>query len=160
MTGTTSRALKIMRGDSYLPEKQEIRQLLAEIEHEMCKFPQIEVPLAHYFSDAVYAREMNVPAGMLLMGKIHKKRSMNIISKGEVSILSIDGIIRVRAPYSFVSSPGAKRLILVHEDTTWTTIHGSEETDLAKLEDEFIAKSYDEVEELVAAAEIAQIKEA
>ena len=34
------------------------------------------------------------------------------------------------------------------EDTVWTTIHVTEETDLEKIEDYVIAKSYDELEAL------------
>jgi hypothetical protein len=107
---------------------------------------QVEIPVEHYFSEGVYAREMRVQKGTLLMGKIHKFKNMNILSSGEVSVLSIDGVKRVKAPFTFVASPGSKRLFFAHEDTVWTTIHGTDETDLDKIENHFIAKSYDEIE--------------
>jgi hypothetical protein len=34
--------------------------------------------------------------------------------------------------------------VYVLEDTVWTTYHPTEETDLGKIEDHVIAKSYDE----------------
>jgi hypothetical protein len=34
----------------------------------------------------------------------------------------------------------------VHEDTIWTTVHATDETDLEKLEEEIIAKTFEELE--------------
>lgn len=125
--------------------KEEIRTWIAALETEMAKLPQTEIPLKHYFSKGVYGREIKVPKGALLVGKIHKHHTMNVISSGEVSVLSVDGVMRIKAPFTFVSTPGAKRVIYAHEDSTWTTFHGTHETNIEKIEEEFIAKNYDEV---------------
>lgn len=124
----------------------DVRELLSHVEERMqASSAKLEVPVEHHFSKGVYAREMRVPAGTLLMGKIHKFQNLNILSAGEVSVLSIDGVRRVKAPYTFVASPGAKRLFYMHEDTVWTTIHGTDETNVDLIEAEFIAKSYEDV---------------
>lgn len=129
--------------------KQDIRDTIAKIE-DFCKTGvEMEIPLKHHFSKNVYAREITFPKGTIIVGKIHKHQNLNILSQGEVTVLSIEGVKRVKAPHTFVASPGTKRVIYAHEDTVWTTIHGTDETDLEKLEDEFIAKSYDEVVSLV-----------
>lgn len=99
----------------------------------------------HHFSKDVYAREMQVPKGSVVVGKIHKFENLNILSKGEVSIFSIDGVMRVKAPFTFVASSGAKRVFVVHEDAVWTVIHGTAEKDLDKIEAQFIAKDYEEL---------------
>jgi hypothetical protein len=126
--------------------KGEVRELIAKVEAAAkLSDTQIDVPITHHFSKSVYAREMRLPKGALIVGKIHRHANMNILSQGEVSVLSIDGVMRVKAPHTFVASPGAKRMIYAHEDCVWTTIHGTEETDVEKIEDEFIAKSYDEL---------------
>lgn len=123
----------------------DIRSLIAQMENQVGSGEQIEVPLEHHFSKGVYAREMRLPAGSLIVGKIHKHQNLNILSQGEVSVFSVDGVMRVKAPFTLVASPGAKRVILAHTDVVWTTIHGTHETDLEKIENEFIAKTYDEV---------------
>lgn len=125
---------------------QDVRDLIDKVETE-CNLSteQIDVPLQHYFSNAVYAREVTLPKGAIVIGKIHTKENLNILSSGEVSVLSIDGVKRVKAPHTFVSSPGVKRLVYAHTETVWTTIHGTSETDLDKIEDEFIAKNYDKL---------------
>lgn len=124
---------------------ESLRDMLGELECTMKNAPQIDIPLKHYFSPGVYGREVFMPKGLLVIGKIHKNQTMNVISAGEVSVLSVDGLMRIKAPFTFVSSPGAKRLLYIHEDCTWSTFHGTEETDIEKIEDEFIAKTYDDV---------------
>lgn len=124
---------------------ERVRELIAEFEAKMASFPQMEITIEHHFSEGVYAREMRVPKGTILIGKIHKFQNLNILSQGEVTVISIDGSRRVKAPFTFVASPGSQRVFYIHEDAVWTTIHGTHEKDVEKIEAEFIAKSYDEV---------------
>lgn len=109
------------------------------VEAEMLKHEQLELPVKHHFSQGVYARELFIPKGTLLTGKIHKFAQLNIMSQGEMSVLTEDGVKRVKAPFTIVSPPGTKRIAYAHEDTVWTTIHGTDETDLDKIEQTFIA---------------------
>jgi hypothetical protein len=109
------------------------------LESAMIQHPQIEIVPVHRFADGIYAREITIPAGTLLTGKIHKTEHLNIISKGSITVWSKkDGIKRIHAPFSFVAKPGTRRLGYAHEDTVWTTIHATQETDLNKLEAELI----------------------
>jgi hypothetical protein len=128
--------------------KQEIRDVIAKIETVLMQGEPLEVPIIHHFSKDVYAREMQLPKDCLIVGKIHKHENLNILSSGEVSVLSVDGVKRVKAPYTFVASSGAKRVIYAHTDVTWTTIHGTSERDVEKIEEQFIVKSYDELPHL------------
>ena len=75
-----------------------VREKVMYLESEMKKMPQIEIAIKHYFSEGVYAREMFVPKGVMLTGKIHKYEQLNILSKGEVSVLVDNDVIRVKAP--------------------------------------------------------------
>lgn len=127
--------------------RSKISELETAMQAEADSLTASDIPLAHYFSPGVYAREIFLKKGTLIVGKIHKFTNMNIVSGGDVSFFSIDGALRVQAPHTFVASPGVKRVIYAHEDTTWTTIHGTEETDLKKIEEEFIAEEYDAVYE-------------
>lgn len=101
----------------------------------------VELPVKHHFSKGVYARELFIPKGTVLIGKIHKFTNLNIMSQGEMSVLTDDGVVRVKAPFTIVSPPGTKRAAYAHEDTIWTTIHGTDETDVDKIEIEFVAQS-------------------
>lgn len=118
-----------------------MREKVNAIEAEMLKMPQVDMPPVHYFSQGVYAREITIPKGTVLTGKIHKYPQLNIMSKGEMSVLTEDGIKRVKAPFTVVSPGGTKRIAYAHEESVWTTIHGTEENDLEKIEQHFIAQS-------------------
>lgn len=126
------------------------RAHIAEVEKKMLEMPSVPIPVEHLFSKGVYARTMTVPHGTLLTGKIHKHKNLNIISKGDVSFFSVDGSVRVQAPYIFVAEPGTKRIIYAHSETVWTTIHGTELTDLEEIEAEFLAKDYSEIDGITA----------
>lgn len=134
-----------------------IRDKINHLESEMMKAPQLEIKTTHYFSDGIYAREIFIPKGTLLTGKIHKTEHMNICSQGDISVLTENGIKRIKAPFTMSCRPGTKRVGYAHEDTVWTTIHGTHETDLKMLESELIAKSHDQVESL-SEKEIQQLK--
>lgn len=120
----------------------DIRQKLMELESAMRQQEQIEIPTRHVFADGLYAREITIPKGALLTGKIHKHPHLNIISKGDISVLTEEGVKRIRAPFTMVSPAGIKRAGYAHEETVWTTIHASTETDLERLEDQLIAEDY------------------
>jgi hypothetical protein len=116
-------------------------------EIEKCDLNEV-FPLRHIFAPGAYAREMTLPAGHWIIGKIHKHAHLNFISKGRVAVLTEEGVMFMSAPYTFVSSVGTKRFVLVLEDTIWTTVHITDKTDLEEIEQEVIAKTYDEVPSL------------
>ena len=107
-----------------------------------------EENVRHLFAKGVYAREMVILKGQCIIGKIHKTSHINIISAGDISVKTQFGVARYKAPYAFISPIGTKRVVFAHEDTVWTTIHPTEETDLEKIEEQIIAKSYDEIPQL------------
>lgn len=105
-------------------------------------------PVEHHFAPGSYGREMTLPAGMVVVGKIHKHAHINVISKGRVLVFTEQaGVLELTAPCTFVSSPGTKRVVHVLEETVWTTVHVTDKTDLAEIEREVIATDFMEVEQ-------------
>jgi hypothetical protein len=127
----------------------EMRGLIIALEQKMLSHANhltaVDLETHHHFAPGQYARELHIPQGMLLTGKIHKHAHLNIISKGDITVWTEDGMKRIKAPATIVSKPGMKRVGYAHEDTVWTTIHATNETDLVKLEEELIAKDFSEV---------------
>lgn len=99
-------------------------------------------PLKHSFGDGCYIREIFMPAGQVIISKIHKKLHPYFIMKGKVSILTDDGIQYIEAPYSGITKPGTKRVLYMHEDTVFITVSVTDKTDLKEIEDEVIAKDF------------------
>lgn len=116
---------------------------------------QVDLPVEHFHvsaagdSGGLYARQMLIPKGMVVVGNIHKYEHLNIISQGDITVVTEEGAIRIKAPYTLVSPPGTKRSVYTHEDTVWTAIHGTNEKDVAVIEQKFIAKSYEQYLEFV-----------
>lgn len=102
------------------------------------------MPLKHIFAPGAYGRQITVPPRHWVIGKIHKHAHLNFVMKGRCVVLTEEGPMVIQAPYSFVSSPGTKRVVLALEELVWSTVHLTDSTDLQKIEDEVIAKSYTE----------------
>ena len=104
-------------------------------------------PLKHTFAPGIYVREIFIPAGVIIVGKIHKHEHPNFLMKGRVSVITEQGgVEELIAPLSMISPAGTKRVVVAHEDTVWITIHQTAETDLGKIEEEIIAKSFEDYE--------------
>ena len=115
-----------------------LRQKIFQIEPVMLKHPQVDLPLFHHFAPGLYARELHIPKGVTLTGKIHKHICLSIMPKGDMSVY-IDGVIvRAKAPLVSVAPAGTKRIAYAHEDSIWITVHATTETDIAKLEDDLV----------------------
>lgn len=127
------------------------RQMALKLEQAMRQLPTdqlIETEVVHRFSHKAYVRQMTLPKGVCAVGKIHKFKQVNIILSGHISILTDEGVVEIVAPYVFTAQAGAKRAAYAHEDTVWLTVHGTELTDPDLIEEEIIAKSFEEFEQL------------
>jgi len=103
-------------------------------------------PLRHLFGDNLYIREITMPKGMVLTSKIHKTTHPYFVLRGDVSVCTEDGIVRIKGPYWGMTQAGTKRVLQVHEETVWVTVHSTEQTDLEEIEKELIAEDYDRLE--------------
>lgn len=118
--------------------------------------PPVECPLNHYFTPvdekygcAAYARQIFLPKGAVVIGKIHKHQHLNFIMQGRVSVSTEHGVRQYEAPCIFVSEVGLKRAVYAETDCIWATVHLTEhvgEENLDKVEDEVIAKNYRELD--------------
>lgn len=124
-----------------------IAELKAKVEHAekaMLQMPQVEIPTVHYFAKGLYARQITIPKGVLATSAIHLFEHIDIIPQGDISVLTDNGMKRVKGPVTFVSQPGLKRIGYAHEDTIWISIIACEERDLAKIEETLVVKTYEE----------------
>jgi hypothetical protein len=83
-----------------------------------------DLPVRHSFAPGIYAREMSIPEGTLLIGKIHKHRHHNFLMQGSIIVLTEEeGVKLLQAPLMIVSEPGTQRIGYAVTDTIWTTVH-------------------------------------
>ena len=117
--------------------------MIAAIENG--ELPEGYCEVKHYYAPKLYVREMTIPAGTRIVGKIHKHAHFNDISKGRVYVFTEFGTEVYDGPVRFTSIAGTKRAVYAETETVWTTYHPTEETDLEKIEAEVIAKDYEEL---------------
>lgn len=121
------------------------REKVMRLERVLEDYPQVECPVWHHFAPGLYARKMLIPKGTVLTGAVHKTEHLCIIS-GDIDVTTDDGIRRITDSHAIItSSPGAKRAGYAHEDTYWTTVHATDETDLDKLVEELTESTSQEL---------------
>jgi hypothetical protein len=102
------------------------------------ELPQVDLPLLHHFSKGVYARSIFIPKDTVAVGKMHGTEHLLIMARGDIDIMTSEGMQRLRGFNVINSLPGIKRAVRAYEDTILTTIHLTDETDLDKIEAEVI----------------------
>jgi hypothetical protein len=137
-----------MRSELEALDTIERRQRIFRLQDALANEPQWAGEPQHNFAPGSYARTLFLPAGVVVVGKIHKHAHQNIVSYGHVMVMTEgEGLQEIRGPVVFTSSPGTKRALCAIEDTLWTTVHVTDETDLAKVEAHVIAPTYEDYEQ-------------
>jgi len=129
---------EILEQSSSLPTRAQIIDLQnAIIESGL----SVELPEpTHFFAKGMYMRELTVPAGMRLVGKIHLHEHFLIVTKGKAEVISEFGRSVVEAGHLSISPAGVKRVVVAIEDTQFVTIHlnATDTNDLEVIEAEHI----------------------
>lgn len=99
-------------------------------------------PTIHHFAPDVYGREVFLPKGTIVVGKLHKFSHLNILLKGRVQVVTEDGAEEIIAPKIWTSNACIKRLVKALEDSVWLCIHPTDTEDLDKIEEQHIATGY------------------
>ena len=115
---------------------------------EDCSLTHYFAPIDEKYGCGTYARQMFIPKGTVIIGKIHRHQHLNFIMQGKVSVATEFGKKYFEAPCTFISEIGLKRAVYAEEDTIWTTVHLTAHTgeeNLSKIEGEVISPTYDQL---------------
>jgi hypothetical protein len=139
-----------------VPAGAERRAAIMALEAHMTALPEEQqrpdvLEPTHYFARGVYCRRMDIPAGICVVGKLHKHSQITMLIQGELTLYSELGTVRMKAPHIAETPAGVKRVAFAHSDSVIVTAHGTDITDPEKIEDELIAKSYEELEAFMTA---------
>lgn len=118
-------------------------ELVLKAERLMRDMPQEELVTTHFFADGMYARVVGRRAGVLIVGKVHKREHLYIVAKGRVKVVGPSGPVEYGAGSVIVSKPGTKRMVLAMEDSICLTVHRTDKTDLDEIEKELIEDDED-----------------
>ncbi len=95
--------------------------------------PTIDLEVQHHFTDGAYVRELHMPAGSALVGKMHRTAHILIVT-GDVTIINGAARERITGTCVLHTTPGTKRAIVAHADSVLITMHVTPETDLDEIE--------------------------
>jgi quercetin dioxygenase-like cupin family protein len=120
-----------------VPTHAQIKRLEQAIADHL---PPVEMAVVHHFAPGLYGRELHIPAGTVLTGKIHKEGHLSLLLAGEITVWTEQGMKRLQAPQVLNTTPGTKRVGYAHTDTVWVCVHANptDETDLVALEADLI----------------------
>jgi hypothetical protein len=93
------------------------------LQNVISQMPQYEPETKHTFHAGMYCREVWRPAGVVVVGKIHKKEHFYLIVSGTVSITTDEGVKSVTGPHLLCSKPGTKRAVYAETDALCMTFH-------------------------------------
>jgi hypothetical protein len=109
--------------------------------------PMPDCKLKHIFSPGIYVREVTMPAGSLIVGRIHTTEHLNEVISGECQIFTADDeLVTRRGGDIFTSKAGVQKVGWCITDVVWRTIHATNETNIEKIEQELSVLTYDELE--------------
>lgn len=113
------------------------RAQIDAFEAHMLRQPQIEIPVQHRFApqQGLYAREIVIPAGTLMTGRVHKHQHVSVMIRGDMTVTTDKGMERVSGYHCWVCEPGTKRIGYAHEETVWLTVHHTEHMESEGIED-------------------------
>lgn len=135
---------------------------IGHLEEQLLCLPQVDLPVTHRFGPGVYIREMFCPKNTFIIGHAHTTEHFNMVMMGRASVLSDGKLFEMKAPMTFVSGAGVRKMAYIHEDMLFATIHpmaGLEHCgeDIEKLESALCVKSqayirHEEMKKLLEAA--------
>jgi len=98
-------------------------QRILHLQEAVSKLPQYEPETTHTFHAGMYCRQVWRPAGVLVVGKVHKKEHFYLVVFGTILITTDDGVQRITGPHLFSSKPGTKRAVFAETDALCMTFH-------------------------------------
>ncbi len=119
-----------------------------EVERRILTLPQLnesDFQLTEYLSGGLYGRQITIPKLGILTGRIYKFDHVEIMLKGDISILAADGGEKRYTGYRVIEAQAGKRQAgYAHEETTWLTLNRVPDIALDKMLDWTSVKTYEE----------------
>lgn len=115
-----------------------MRQKVQALQNVISQLPQYEPETKHTFHAGMYCREVWRPAGVIIVGKVHKKEHFYLVVSGTVAITTDEGVKSVTGPTLLCSKPGTKRAVYAETDALCMTFHVVDAKTIEDAEQELV----------------------
>jgi hypothetical protein len=117
------------------PKVSSVHRLQAKV----LELPQYEPKTTHHFYGGLYCREVYRDAGVLVIGRVHRKEHFYQLVSGSILITQDDReAVQVDAPALLRSKPGTKRAVYSLTDAVCMTWHATTATTPEEAELELV----------------------
>ena len=96
--------------------------------------PEFEENIAHHFSDGLYAKEMHIKAGQMILQHKHKHSHLSILTHGKVVVVRDEKPKIVQGPACINITAEEHHGIMAISDCVWFCVHATDETDSSKVD--------------------------
>ena len=141
-------------GGSLFIREANLRKKIDNLQDLMKDLPQAEIPVTNTFAGGVYAREIFIPKGTIIIGKVHLTDHFNICLKGDLTFLSVDGPKRIVGPTMFVAPAGTKKLAYANEDSIWVNMHPALSDDPEQIVEALTVNKFSDFDCLMSKADL------
>jgi hypothetical protein len=115
-----------------------MRERVQTLQQELSKLPQYEPRTRHFFHGGMYCREVWRDAGVLVVGKVHKREHFYLIVSGTVAVTTDEGVEMITGPRVLLCKPGTKRAVYAETDALTMTFHRCDATTVEDAERELV----------------------
>lgn len=88
--------------------------------------PQVDIDVTWHFSDRVVAKEMHVPAGVIVGKEMHPYSHLSHLQAGRAILHQGESQIELQAPAWVKVDAGVLHAVEALTDVIWVCIHASE----------------------------------
>jgi len=96
------------------------------MECELLEHDQVLIIPKNNHINGMYTREILIPKGTLLTGRVHLFDYVDIMLSGDITVATEAGPVRYVGANVFDGKAGRKRAGYAHEDTRWISVHATD----------------------------------
>lgn len=111
-------------GDVFDPS---VSASILALEDKIRELEPVNMEANSLFSGNIYAREIHIPAGTVMTGRVYLVDHIDVMVCGDMTVTSDEGTKRITGFNVFPSKAGKKRAGFAHENTRWITFCACEE---------------------------------
>lgn len=95
--------------------------------------PQLDLPVTESLKDGLYTRQLFIPTGTILTGRVWLDDYVDIMISGEIIVATAAGVLTLSGYNILDGKAGRKRAGYAVKDTLWLTVHKTQATEVAGL---------------------------
>lgn len=117
------------------------RAMLDMVNDSDGEFENIHLEPQHTFTPGLYCRELTMYPGNRIVSKIHRTEHQFVMLEGKCTVYDNREVIEMEGKCHGITKAGTRRILLIHEKTTWLTFHPNPDNEtLEQIEDRIIEK--------------------